>query len=151
MARYEQMDYRFTHTGSLEDQINLTGLHNLRKAGAVNDGQPDLSKVIIAGKDRRGYRFFGVCMPDGVVRVIAGCRCLTLLAARCHWTQDYRGHADDHTEEIAALLDVIEHQARARGWRIRLDTQGRGYFDSRGATPLPMTGTYEGGAKRDPT
>ena len=28
-------DYRFTHTGSLADQLNLTGLHNLRRAGAV--------------------------------------------------------------------------------------------------------------------
>ena len=86
-------DYRFTHTGSLslEEQLNLTGLHNLRRAGAVNDGQPDLSKVIIAGKDRRGYRFFGVC-ADGLLRIVAGCHRFTLREARRHWL-DYRGHA----------------------------------------------------------
>ena len=113
------IDYRFTHTGSLslEEQLNLTGLHNLCRAGAVNDGQPDLSKVIIAGKDRRGYRFFGVCV-DGLLRIVAGCHQFTLREARRHWL-DYRGHAPDHTEEIKTLLDNIEAEARVRGWRIR--------------------------------
>ena len=125
-------DYRFTHTGSLslEEQLNLTGLHNLRRAGAVNDGQPDLSKVIIAGKDRRGYRFFGVC-TDGLLRIVAGCHQFTLREARCHWREDRRG-PPDHIAEIRALLDVIEAEARVRGWRIQVVTQGRGYFDSRG-------------------
>ena len=65
------IDYRFTHTGSLADQLNLTGLHNLRRAGAVDGDQPDPDKTIVAGKDRRGYRFFGVCV-DGLLRIVAG-------------------------------------------------------------------------------
>ena len=110
-------DYRFTHTGSLADQLNLTGLHNLRRAGAVDGDQPDPDKTIVAGKDRRGYRFFGVCV-DGLLRIVAGCRCLTLREARRHWL-DYREHAPGHTEEIKTLIDSIETEARARGWQIQ--------------------------------
>ena len=116
------IDYRFTHTGSLslEEQLNLTGLHNLRRAGAVNDGQPDLSKVIIAGKDRRGYRFFGVC-ADGLLRIVTGCHQFTLREARRWWAREHRGHDAAHTEEIMTLLDHLEAEARARGWKIRPD------------------------------
>ena len=48
-------------------------------------------------------------------RRLGRCHFFTLREARRHWTM-MRGHDADHAAEIAALVDRLEPEARARGW-----------------------------------
>jgi hypothetical protein len=73
-----------------------------------------------AGEDRRGYKFYGVKIRDQW-RVLAGCRNLSLSAARAHWGPGGESDRPDClalVEKIAAAIRDLNRQLTEdrNGW-----------------------------------
>lgn len=68
--------------------------------------------IIDAGQDLRGYRFVAVQWPDWL-RIAAGCRWFTLNEALAHWGA---GSKSKNAEECLRKVEMIEAEARRRGW-----------------------------------
>jgi hypothetical protein len=74
------LDLRGTDITALPDGLSVGGSLDLSDC-------PNIKNVFRAGKDRRGYEFFGVRLANGW-RVISGCRNFSPAEAREHWANN---------------------------------------------------------------
>jgi hypothetical protein len=95
-------------TGANLVGANLTGA-NL--SGANLSG----ANLVDAGQDRRGFRFWAWCRPDGAVVYRGGCReWQSIDDALAHYGAEYRSDGD--IDECRARLRMLHEEGCRRGW-----------------------------------
>ncbi len=102
---------------------------NLNGARLVNTDMrgADLrdANLILIGQDARGYQFYGYTNDNGVLEIHAGCRHFVGMdAVRAYLEHNYPDDPVLRADRLS-LVERAEDMARARGWKLEPEQEGR--------------------------